>query len=216
MSQAEFHRRYQLCDEDEKFELVGGIVYMASPLQVPHSDYTEEIGFALGLYRRATPGVHVLQNATAILGEESEPQPDLGMRILPEFGGRSRTNAEHYVEGPPELLVEVAHSTRALAMHGKRDDYRRAGVIEYLVVCVEEQEAHWFDFPGGRPLRPDRQGITRSRVFPGFWLDTAAVIRLDSAQARAVVEQGIASPAHAAFVRKLERQHRRLSRGGSA
>jgi Uma2 family endonuclease len=86
---------------------------MASPLRIPHSDYTEELAFGLGLYRRATPGVQVLHNATTILGEESEPQPDLEMRILPEYGGRSRSSADEYVEGPPELLVEVAHNNRA-------------------------------------------------------------------------------------------------------
>src|SRR5437588_9739002 len=80
MTQAEFHRRYEAYDEDVKFELVGGIVYLASPVRLIHSDYDGEIGYLLGTYRRATPGVEVLHNATTILGEESEPQPDLGLR----------------------------------------------------------------------------------------------------------------------------------------
>lgn len=213
LTQPEFHRRYQRCDEDQKWELVGGIVYMASPLRRTHSNYDEEIGFALGLYRRATPGVEALHNATTILDEENEPQPDLGLRILPEYGGQSRTTDDDYVAGPPELLVEVAYSTRALALHAKRDDYQRTGVIEYLVLCVEEQEVHWFHFPSSRAIRPDRQGISRSRVFPGLWLDTAALLRFDSARVREVLEQGLASRPHAAFVRRLQRQHQRHSRG---
>jgi Uma2 family endonuclease len=213
MKQPEFHRRYRECPADEKWELVGGIAYMASPLSLTHSDYDEEVGFALGLYRRATPGVQVLRNATTILGEESEPQPDLGLRILPEYHGRSR-NAGDYVEGPPELVVEIAHSTRALDLHQKRADYERAGVLEYLVVCTEEQELQWFDFRAGRPLRPDRAGVYRSKAFPGLWIDGAALLRLDSARVTEVVQQGIASPARAAFVRRLERA-RRKSAGGS-
>jgi Uma2 family endonuclease len=210
MTQAEFHARYLAYPEDEKWELIGGIVYnMTSPLSLTHSDYDGEIGFALETYRRATPGVHVLHNATTILSEESEPQPDLGMRILPEFGGQSRPNAEDYLEGPPELLVELAHSRRAIAMHAKRDDYERTGVIEYLVVCAEEQEVHWFDFSSGRPIKPNRKGILRSRVFPGLWIDGAALLRCDSARITEVVEQGLASREHAAFVRRLRAARRK-------
>jgi Uma2 family endonuclease len=212
LKQAEFHRRYTLCGDDEKFELVGGTVFMASPLRIPHSDYTDEIAFILGLYRRATPGVQVLHNATTILGEESEPQPDLGLRVLPGYGGQSGNSPDDYVQGPPELLIEIAHSNRALAMYGKRDDYRGAGVAEYLVVCVEEKEVHWFDFARGGTIRPDRRGVSRSQVFPGLWLDSAALLRLDSRRLREVVEQGLASRPHAAFVRRLEAARKRSGR----
>ncbi len=98
LTQAEFHRRYEQYPEDVKFELIGGIVYMASPLRLNHSDYDDELGFAFGLYRRATPGVQALHGATAILGEESEPQPDLGLRIMAEYGGRSPSGVPGLVD----------------------------------------------------------------------------------------------------------------------
>jgi Uma2 family endonuclease len=213
LKQPEFHRRYEACDEDQKFELVGGTVYMASPLRKTHSDYDGKLGLVLELYALETPGVHVLHGATTILGEESEPQPDLGLRVQPEFGGRSRNSPDDYVEGPPELLAEVAHSTRRLDLGAKRADYRRAGVLEYLVLCVEEQVVYWFHFPGDRTIRPGRQGISRSRAFPGLWLDTAALLRLDSQRLREVIEQGLASSAHAAFARRLQRQRQRGEKG---
>src|SRR5262249_11867126 len=147
MKQPEFHRRYETYPEDVTFELVGGIVYMASPLRLEHSDYDEELGFAFGFYRRATPGVGALRSATTILGEESEPQPDNGLRILPEFGGRSRTNEAGYLVGPPELLAEIAYSSRAIDLHQKKDDYARAGVVEYVVLGMDGPELHWFHFP---------------------------------------------------------------------
>lgn len=212
MKQSEFHRRYEPYDEDDKWELIGGIVYRASPmLSLAHSDYDDEIGYLLGTYRRATPGTQALHNATAILDEESEPQPDLGLRILPEYGGQSQTSSDGYQQGAPELLVEIAHSRRAIAMHGKRDDYQRTGVREYLVVCTEEEEVHWFHFPSGASIRPNRQGVSRSRVFPGLWLDGAALLRLDSARLMAVLQQGLAARQHAAFVRRLQAAHRKHS-----
>jgi Uma2 family endonuclease len=210
MKQPEFHRRYEQCPKGEKWELVGGIVYMPSPLSVTHSDYQEEIGYALSVYRRSTPGVQALQGATTILGDKSEPQPDLSLRIRPEYRGRSQT-VKDYVKGPPELLVEIAHSTRALDLLQKRADYERAGVLEYVVVSTEEPELHWFNLRTDRPLRPDREGVYRSKVFPGLWIDGPALLRLDSTRVEEVVRQGLASSAHAAFVRRLERSRRKPS-----
>jgi hypothetical protein len=211
MSQAEFHRRYEQYPEDVKFELIGGIVYMTSPLRRSHGNYHLKLALALELFASATPGVEGLDNATAILGEESEPQPDLALRIREKYGGRSRVNPDDYVEGPAELMAEVAYSTRAIDMNQKRVDYVRAGVIEYMVLCVEERELHWFDFRTGRPIRPNPQGISRSRVFPGLWIDNQALLDRNSARIIEVVHQGLASREHAAFVKRLEAARRRHS-----
>jgi Uma2 family endonuclease len=209
MTQAEFHRRYLQAPEDAKFELIGGIVYMASPLSLGHSDYDGEAGFALELYRRGTPGVHVIHGATTILGEESEPQPDLGLRILPEYGGQSRTSKDNYVLGPPEMLMEVAFSTRAIDLHQKKSDYQRAGVVEYVVVCVEEAKIHWFDFASDRLVPANRAGVFRSRVVPGLWSDGRALLARDSSRITEIVQQGLASREHATFVRRLQAARRK-------
>jgi Uma2 family endonuclease len=211
MKQPEFHRRYQAYPEDVKIELVGGIVYMASPLRWPHGNYHVKLGLALELYASGTPGVEAGDNATSILGEESEPQPDLALRLLPEYGGQSRENAERYIEGPPELLAEIAYSSRAIDMKQKREDYENAGVVEYLVLCIEEQEIHWFHFPSKRRIRPNREGTSRSRIFPGLWLDVPALLAKNSARVEEVVRQGIASREHTEFVKRLETAHRRRS-----
>jgi Uma2 family endonuclease len=212
MKQPEFHRRYEAYPEDVKFELVGGIVYMASPLRRAHGLYHPFFSAVLWLYHTATPGVEVLDNATTILGEESEPQPDLELRILSQYGGQSRETEDDYVEGPPELMAEIAYSTRAIDLHHKRDDYQRTGVLEYVVLCVEEQELYWWHFPSGRMIKPNRQGISRSRVFPGLWIDGRALLARDTKRLIAAVEQGLASRAHAAFVKRLEAARRKASR----
>jgi hypothetical protein len=211
MKQPEFHRRYQAYPDGTRFELVGGTVYMTSPLRWPHGNYHIKLGLVLELYAGGTPGVEAGDNATAILGEESEPQPDLALRRLPEYGGQSRENAERYIEGAPELLAEIAYSTRSIDMNQKRQDYQQAGVLEYLVLCVEEQELHWFHFPSGKRIRPNREGISCSKVFPGLWIDAQALLARNSARLAEVVQQGLASSQHAAFVARLERARRRWS-----
>jgi len=208
MKQPEFHRLYELCDEDTKFELVEGIVYMASPLRRPHSAYDGRLGYALERYAEDTPGVEALHNATTILGEESEPQPDLGLRILPAFGGRSNDQGE-YVGGPVEWLGEIAYSSRDIDLSAKLRDYRAADILEYVVVCVAEKAVRWFHFPTDRELRPDRQGIIKSRVFPGLWIDVPALLRLDSRAIRQTIEAGLKSKGHAAFVKRLQAAERR-------
>jgi Uma2 family endonuclease len=211
LTQRVFHRRYQFYPEDVKFELIGGVVFRAPPTPRSHGAYHAELGGVLGLYHAATPGTEGLNNVTTILGEDSEPQPDLELRILPEFGGLSRDTEDGYVAGPLELVAEIAHSSRDIDLNRKRDDYRRAGVVEYLVLAVAERQLHWFHFPSGRPIRPNQEGVWRSRVFPGLWLDGEALLARDSARLIEVVQQGLASRPHAAFVKRLQAAHRRLS-----
>jgi Uma2 family endonuclease len=211
LSQAEFHRRYEQCPQDEKWELVGGVVYMASPLRYPHGRHQPKLSTLFDLYEDETPGVEVVDNASVFLSGKSEPQPDLTLRIVAECGGQSVVNERQYLQGAPELLAEISHSSREFDLNLKRQDYEQAGVIEYLVLCVEEPEVFWFHFPSGEEIKPNRQGVSRSRVFPGLWIDTAALLRRDGPKARAVLAQGLASRAHARFVKRLEAERRRRS-----
>jgi Uma2 family endonuclease len=211
MKQPEFHRRYREYPEDVKIELVGGTVYVASPLRYPHGVYHEEIGFLLGLYRRATPGVELAHDVTAILGEESEPRPDLTLRIAGEYGGQSQVNEEEYLEGPPELLVEVAYSSRAIDLHQKRDDYQQAGILEYVVLSLEDKQLHWFHFPSDENITANRQGVYRSLVFPGLWIHGEALLARDSVRLQQVLRKGLASKDHAAFVKRLQQARRQSS-----
>jgi Uma2 family endonuclease len=209
LTQAEFHRRYEAYPEDVRFELIGGIVYMASPVGWLHGSYHPKLSFGLELYASETPGVQLGDNATIILGEESEPQPDLTLRILREYGGRSRLNRDGYVKGTPEFLAEIAHSTVAIDLHQKRTDYQRARVGEYLVLCIAEQVLRWFDFRARREITPDAQGIYRSRIFPGLWIDGPALLERDTSRLGEVVRQGLASREHAQFVKRLAAAHRK-------
>lgn len=208
MKQEEFHRRYEAYPEDIKIELIGGKVYMSSPLHWPHGIHHVALATTFGLYMGGSPGVQAGDNATTILGEESEPQPDLTLRILPEYGGQSRLNEREYVVGAPELLAEIAHSTRDIDLYEKRHDYQQAGVIEYLVLCLEERELRWFHFPSGEMLTPNRRGISHSRVFPGLWIDVPALLEHDIQRLSAAITRGLASREHAAFVRRLRAAHR--------
>jgi Uma2 family endonuclease len=128
------------------------------------------------------------------------------MIIDPALGGQARLSADDYVEGGPELAAEVAASSAAIDLNNKLRVYRRNQVQEYVVWRVLDGAVDWFILAEGRydrlVLGPD--GVYRSRVFPGLWLDAAALVRGDLAAVQRALQQGITSPEHAAFVAALQ------------
>jgi Uma2 family endonuclease len=203
LDQKSFHERYQAMPEHVRAELIGGIVHMPSPLKFPHGKNHSGILRWLFAYEDATPGTLVLENTTVILGPESEPQPDTCLLIFP--GGQTFENEDAFLEGPPELIVETASSSESIDLHRKKDDYKKAKVGEYIVLAVRKKQVHWFVLHRGKfkELKPGPDGILRSEVFPGLWLDPAALIRGDRQRVLEVLRQGLASPEHMAFVSKL-------------
>jgi hypothetical protein len=83
--------------------------------------------------------------------------------------------------------------------------YHRNGVPEYLVWRVAAGAFDWFVLRHGDyvPMPLPIDGILRSEVFPGLWLDTAAALRDDAKVVRQMLERGLASDEHAAFVKQL-------------
>jgi Uma2 family endonuclease len=208
MTREEFHRIYEQMPEGFKAELIGGIVHVASPLKRRHGTNHLPLGTLFFAYEGNTPGVESGDNTTIVLGEKGEPQPDLYLRILEEFGGQSRVNADDYVEEAPELLAEIALSSQEVDLHGKRQDYARYGVLEYLVVCLREGQLRWFDLRADRELPLDADGVCRVRSFPGLWIHAEALLAKDYRRLMATLEQGLASPEHEAFIRRLESQRK--------
>ncbi len=205
--QREFHDLYENMPESFRAELVNGTVYVAEPLAQPHGKAHARIIALLDAYEASTPGVQVCDNATVILSKKDEVQPDAFLRVLPECLGRSKDafNAGNgpYVLGAPELVAEVANSSRSIDLHLKKKLYLRSGVLEYLVICLQPREILWFDLIGRRKLRADDAGITRSRVFPGLWIDNRALLSLDYRQSMKVLNEGLLSPQHSSFVNQL-------------
>ena len=204
LDQKTFHERYEAMPEEVRAELIGGIVFMPSPLKRPPGRTHLQICRWLGNYEDATPGTEAYDNTTSILGPDSEPQPDACLLIgVPAFG--QTRDQDEYIVGAPELIVEIASSSEAIDLHRKRDDYQRAGVREYVVVVLRQQRILWWVLRGGvfEELMPGTDGIFRSEVFPGLWLDPGALLRQEGARAQEVLRQGLATPEHADWVARL-------------
>jgi Uma2 family endonuclease len=212
----EFERRYDATPDLKKAELINGVVYMAPPVTLdehggPHFDLISW----LGLYRMATPGVRGGDNATLRLPLANRPQPDACLIIEPSHGGQVRIE-NRYIVGGPELVAEVAATSENYDLHDKLEVYRDNSVQEYVVWRVFDRAIDWFVLRGRRyerlPLSPD--GLYKSEVLPGLWLDPAALVAGDMVKLSQAAQQGIASPEHAAFVARLQQAALPPSTGG--
>jgi Uma2 family endonuclease len=204
LDQKTFHARYEAMPESTRAELIAGVVIMPSPLKKPHGREHGRLTSWVFQYVDATPGTDVFVGATTNLGPDSEPQPDVNLLIAPTKGGQTREEDE-YIVGLPELIGEVASSTESYDLHSKKRDYERAGAREYLVIALRQSLVFWFVLRQGKfeGLPPGPDGILRSEVFPGLWLDPAAFLRQDWVRVRDVLQLGLATPDHAAFVARL-------------
>ena len=204
LDQPTFHALYEAMPPGTRAELINGVVHMPSPVGLEHSRADLPSLMWLGFYQRHTPGVEALGNVSTALGLKTELQPDGLLRVLPEFGGRT-LNDTRFVAGVPELLVEVAHTSRYTDLGPKFDDYERAGVLEYIVRSIEPDEVLWFILRRGRfvDLAAGQDGIYRSEGFPGLWLDPEALLAGDLWRLQEIVDLGCATPEHAAFVAGL-------------
>lgn len=208
LTRSEFERRYAATPEKFKAELIEGVVYVASPVRVrnhgrPHAYI---MGWLIA-YVAATPKVDIADNSTVRLDLDNEPQPDALLRIEPEVGGRSRITNDDYIEGAPELTVEIAASSASYDMNAKLNAYRRNGVQEYLVWQTYENQIAWFCLQEGEYIRlqPDATGMIRSRVFPGLWLAVDALLRGDLATVLAELQIGLETSEHREFVDRLNK-----------
>ncbi len=207
LTRHEFERRYQAMPNLKKAELIEGIVYVASPLRIKsHGEPHSYIMAWLGVYKAATPGVGLADNTTVIIDADNEPQPDALLRI--EVGGQSRINQNDYLEGAPELIVEIAASSASYDLHEKLKVYRRNQVQEYLVWRVYDRQFDWFRLNEGEyiKLEPNRDGIICSQVFLGLWLDKAALLAGNLADVLFVLQSGLASQEHQGFVQLLAKE----------
>lgn len=208
LTRVEFERRYKTMPGLKKAELVEGVVHVPSPVrQRLHGRPHHHLSTWLGVYEASTPGVEGGDNSTIRLDLRNEPQPDALLFIAPEFGGQVSISPDDYIEGAPELLAEISASTVSIDSNSKLDVYERTGVREYIVWRVLEQSIDWFVLRNQHfePLLADADGYLKSIVFPGLWLDRAALLDGNLAAVIAVAQKGLSSPEHYEFVQHLER-----------
>ncbi len=207
MDREEFLRRWELMPDLKRAELIDGVVYVPSPLSLDHGRRDVRAIFLLAYYQDSTLGCQCASNTTWFM-LDSSPQPDVFLRILPEYGGQSAIEGK-YPSGAPELAIEVCVTSTEVDFGPKLALYQRAGVCEYVTFETLHRRIIWRVLEQGSyvKLNPGSDGVYRSQVFPGLWLDPTAFWADDGPKLRAVLDQGLAAPEHAAFMESLQARH---------
>src|SRR5262249_24922032 len=144
LDQKTFHERYEAMPEHVRAELIGGIVYMHSPMKRRHGQYGPQVAHWLVGYEEGTTGTEVLAGCNNIHCPESEPEPDACLIILPEFGGQTWEDDKEYLNGAPEFIGEISYASESIDQHAKKSDYEKAGVREYMVLALRMSRVFWF------------------------------------------------------------------------
>ena len=203
LSRIEFERRYAAMPNLKKAELIEGVVYVPAALRFrSHGQPHGHIMTWLGVYQAFTPKVELGDNPTVRLDLDNAPQPDAVLMI---DGGQARISSDDYIEGAPELVVEIAASSVAYDLYDKKRAYRRNGVQEYLVWRVYDCAFDWFSLEAGEyiKLKPDSNGIIRSQIFSGLWLATSQLLSGEMKELLSILQQGLNSASHQEFCQRL-------------
>ena len=204
LTREEFHRRYLPMTQIKTADLIEGIVYIGPRIPAKRGEARAHLAGRLGFYSFQTPGVGGGINGTVRLEGDNEVQPCCVVRLAELSGGRSRIDTDGYLEGGPELVGEVTLALSSVECHSKKRVYLANGVREYVIWRIEDDAIDWFVLRDGKyDALATEAGIRKSEAFPGLWLDTAAMLRGDLAGVFAVLQQGMATPEHAAFVARL-------------
>lgn len=188
LSREEFHRRYEQWPEIKKAELIDGIVYVGGRVTVEHSRAHGAIVGWLGVFSAESPDAEVLGPVSVVLPGDNEVQPDASLRRHED--GATRVREDGYLEGPPELIAEVAASSASYDLHQKRALYERSGVLEYVVWQVYDRAIRWFRLQDGNfvEVDPGEATTVESAIFPGLRLDREAMLAGDLATVLAAVQ----------------------------
>ena len=209
LTRHEFFRRWEAMPRLKQAELIEGIVYMPAAVRLPqHGRPQGWLVNVLTTYAMRT-GVDFGDNTTVELDEDNVPQPDICLFLPQQLGGKAFVNADDYLEGPPDLIGEVAASTSSIDLHAKFNAYRRNGVREYVVWRVLDVALDWFVLQEGQFIAHSAEGgVFKSTVFPGLWVDADALLRRDYERLRAALDAGMATPEYRAFVERMREQVR--------
>lgn len=206
LTRAEFERRYRPRPDIKKVELLEGVVHLKPATATQqYANHHAILKSWLEMYLVSTPGVRAAHNYRLRLDEQSEPQPDFCVWIEDICGGQTEILPDGFLQGVPELIIEVAPDSTSYELREKYHTYRRAGVQEYLVLQVQGQKSGWFAWSQGEyfPLFPNNKGVLQSQAFAGLWFAAAAFWQGEGTDLKAALRQGLITTQHADFVEQL-------------
>jgi Uma2 family endonuclease len=140
LSVDEYHRMIAagILDEDERVELLEGVIVEMTPLGPPHAYCIEWLNRLL--IRRLGDEYAIRPQLPLTLGGWNEPEPDLAV-VRRDLSSRERH------PGTALLAIEVSDSSLRKDRRVKASVYARFAIAEYWIVNVEERTVEQFSEP---------------------------------------------------------------------
>jgi Uma2 family endonuclease len=160
----------ELIPEDQKADLLDGVIHLASPESSEHNDLLRWLTLILGFFvEERRLGRLTINKVAYRLSDRTAPEPDLGF-VAAHRVDRIKPG---YVDGPPDLAVEiVSPDSVERDYENKRRRYEAAGVLEYWIIDPLENAATFLVREGDAFVeRLPREHRYQSRVLEGFELD---------------------------------------------
>ncbi len=179
ISVEEYHRMIEagILDEDEKVQLIDGILVAMTPQGQPHAFVIMRLTRLLG--RALSDDFEVLPQLPLTLGDDSEPEPDLAVVRAQDAASPLRHPSTAL------LVVEVAGDSLRFDRRTKLALYARSGIPEYWIVNLQDAVVEVFrepDVAAGlyRSTHTARRGETlRAATLPGVSVAVAALFPED-------------------------------------
>jgi Uma2 family endonuclease len=161
------------CDEDTWAEWVDGEVVVLTPAARKHQRIYKFLLFLLEVYVSKHSLGEVLSAPFLVRLPEMlrrGREPD----ILYVSNEKLPFLKETYMDGPPDLIVEITSPESLARDRGEKYvEYEAAGVKEYWLIDPDRRQAEFYRLAEEghyRTIHPNEEGIYRSEVIPGFWL----------------------------------------------
>ena len=155
--------------EDQKADLINGVLYMASPENTEANDLVGWIYTLMRVFaRRKKLGKVFVSRVAFRLAEKHGPEPDIAF-IKREHLQRVQRG---HVFGPADLAVEVVSpDSIERDYYLKRELYEKYSIPEYWIIDEMDQKVTLLRLTQGkyREVRT-KAGELHSKILSGFWL----------------------------------------------
>lgn len=193
----------ELVKEDQKADLLDGVIHMTSPESVDHNDLVFWLGMVLGQFvEEGRLGKLNINRVAYRLSDKNAPEPDLGFVSLDRLGIRK----SGYVDGAPDVAVEfVSPDSVERDYVDKRRRYEEAGVQEYWIIDPDESRATFLRLESGKFVEVAvKDHVFRSRAVPAFYLDTRWLWQRPLPPSLAIVQEMLAKAAESSPTSKVK------------
>lgn len=158
-----------LIREDQKADLINGVIYMASPENTDANEIFIWLVTVMNLFVGRNKLGQIFGSRVALrLAEKHGPEPDIAFVRTENMARVARGG----VEGPADLAVEiVSPDSVERDYYLKRELYQEYVIPEYWIIDEMDQSVTLLRLKQGkyREVKP-RKGELHSEVLTGFWL----------------------------------------------